>query len=799
MVGALIGETLDRKYRIVRLLGAGGMGSVYEAEHTGTRERVAVKLIRTEKLGSGSEAESRFRREALAASAIDSPHIVRILDSGADEATGDHYLVMEYLVGEDLRALVDRVGPLPAGVALRIAGQALVGLHAAHQAGIVHRDIKPANLFLARRGGGEIQVTVLDFGIAKIHAGRATIAHTTGLTTTGGFLGSPLYMSPEQVQNSKDVDHRTDLWSLGTALYAALAGRAPHQDVEFPGKLIVNICGTSAPPLQERAPWVTRELAAVVRRALAIDPGQRWPSAAALLAALQARLPEGSPEGFALREEMLCGVGAEERASVVPTVAGGGTPAVGRKRILVVEDDDQIGASIVKSLLGEGFEVELETTGTGVAARVEAGVFDLVVLDLMLPGVSGFDILAELRHRSTTPVIVLTARTELEDRLSCFEQGAVDYVSKPFWDGGAHGAHPGADEHGAERAEAPRRARRGGVRRRRAQRAGGRARAPPHEDRSRCARLPRPPHGPRRVPPPDRRRRPPRRGRRPDRRRAHSPPAPGARRRRGVHPDRVGRRLLLLAGGTGRVMRVGGVRTRILLAGALSAALGVAVMFAVFRARTQTLVLETARTALPRLLDRGALRDCTADPAGFAISGPGSASTWAYGGDLAPTSPTAPALDAVDRKLVAGLGVGEVDVHLHSVYGGGVVVSHVATRGPCQVFGSFFPAAHAVERLFQAGILIGLVVSAIGAIVTWLLAVRPLVRRVAALRRAAGFIGSESSYAPVKAIRGTRPPTTSTSSRTRSTGRTSASAWTRRRWKPSGTSCAATSRTSPTT
>ncbi len=293
------------------------MGSVYEAEHTGTGERVAVKLIKTEERRSDEEASARFRREARAASAIDSPHIVRIVDSGTDEATGNLYIVMELLAGEDLQTLVEHAGPLPPGVVLRIAGQALLGLQKAHEKGIVHRDVKPANLFLARRGRGDVKVVIVDFGIAKIRADPSIFPQAASLTTTGGFLGSPLYMSPEQVQDSKDVDHRTDIWSLGTAMYCALTGRAPHQDIGVPGKLIVTICGTPAQRLEERAPWVAPEIAEVVHRALAIDPAKRWPSAAAMLEAIRGLVPDG----FALREEMLVGVGPEQRASVSPLAA----------------------------------------------------------------------------------------------------------------------------------------------------------------------------------------------------------------------------------------------------------------------------------------------------------------------------------------------------------------------------------------------------------------------------------------------------------------------------------------------
>jgi serine/threonine-protein kinase len=298
---ALIGETIDRKYKLVGLLGEGGMGSVYEARHTGTSRRVAVKLIRPDKLAPGSTAESRFRREARAAGAIQSPHIVEILDSGTDETTGHLYLVMEHLAGEDLKHLLDRAGRLPYEVALRIAGQALVGLAKAHAAGVVHRDIKPANLFLARQDEGAVTVKVLDFGVAKLRPDPLRGPETLGLTDTGGFLGSPVYMSPEQVQSSKDVDARADVWSLGCVLYAAITGRAPHQHVESLGRLVLAICGTPASSLRDVAPGVPDEVAAVVHRALAIERAQRTPSAAAMLESIRALLPGG----LALREEML--------------------------------------------------------------------------------------------------------------------------------------------------------------------------------------------------------------------------------------------------------------------------------------------------------------------------------------------------------------------------------------------------------------------------------------------------------------------------------------------------------------
>jgi serine/threonine-protein kinase len=329
-------RTLDQKYALLRLLGRGGMGEVYEAEIVGTGRRVAVKLIHARLIERGVEAESRFRREARAAGATHSAHIVEVLDSGEDKETGDLYLVMEHLRGEDLQHLIAHAGPLLPDVALRIAAQALVGIAAAHDAGIVHRDIKPANLFLVRGEGGEVTVKLLDFGIAKVTHGPLKAALTAGLTRTDGLLGSPLFMSPEQMQSSKGVDERTDLWSLGSVLYAALTGRAPFAHIENVFELLPAIRAEAAPPLRDLAPWVSPETAAAVQRALAVDPDRRYPSAAVMLEEIQALLPGGS----ALRDEMLTGVSPEALALVAvpsPPARHGADPVSGAESTLALD------------------------------------------------------------------------------------------------------------------------------------------------------------------------------------------------------------------------------------------------------------------------------------------------------------------------------------------------------------------------------------------------------------------------------------------------------------------------------
>jgi serine/threonine protein kinase len=271
------------KYEIIRQLGRGGMGVVYEARHLGTNRRVAVKEIVGDAIKKESKLVERFAREARATGAIVTRHIAPVLDAGSDPVTNNPFLVMELLEGEDLQEQINRSGPLAETTAVRIVAQACAGLARAHAAGVVHRDIKPANLFLARRDG-EIVVTLLDFGVARVKQELNSESHT--LTSTGLMHGTPLYMSPEQVVGAKDLDHRTDLWSLGVVLYEVLSGTTPYNELETLGALLVAICSKPAKPLREVAPKVSAQVAAIATKALALDPAERYPNAEALLADL---------------------------------------------------------------------------------------------------------------------------------------------------------------------------------------------------------------------------------------------------------------------------------------------------------------------------------------------------------------------------------------------------------------------------------------------------------------------------------------------------------------------------------
>ena len=312
----MIDSTLGGKYRIERVLGAGGMGTVYAAIDVSTGQRVAVKVIHAHLSADTTAAVARFEREARAAGSIDTEHIARCLDAGTDPASNNPFMVLEYLQGEDLQNLVRRLGPMPPGLALRITAQACLGLRAAHEVSIVHRDIKPANIFLADAGEGRHIVKLLDFGVAKVRRDPSeTHGDTAGLTQTGSILGSPLYMSPEQARSVKNVDHRSDIWSMGVVLYQALAGRTPYEHISGLGDLIIALCSDLPPPVQQFAPWVEPEVAAVIDRALRIVPTERYQTIAAMLDAIMTLLPDG----IGIRDDMLVRLDDGARARTAST------------------------------------------------------------------------------------------------------------------------------------------------------------------------------------------------------------------------------------------------------------------------------------------------------------------------------------------------------------------------------------------------------------------------------------------------------------------------------------------------
>ncbi len=295
-----VGSVIGGRFRIDQVLGAGGMGIVVAATHTELGNRVAIKFMRDEKLKS-AEAVERFIREARAVVQLRTEHVCRVFDVARLD-TGAPYIVMELLAGVDLaRTIASR--PLPATIAVEYVMQAAVALAEAHAAGIVHRDLKPANLFVSRRHDGGPLVKVLDFGIAK-----ALTASDARLTRTRAMLGSPGYISPEQLDSPRDVDGRSDIWALGVTLYQLLSGRLP-----FPGRtateIAVKIVAEDPPPLD-----ADPRLAAVVRRCLEKSPDDRYQDVAALAADLK---PFGGPRA----RKIVATIAQTASVPVLPTPA----------------------------------------------------------------------------------------------------------------------------------------------------------------------------------------------------------------------------------------------------------------------------------------------------------------------------------------------------------------------------------------------------------------------------------------------------------------------------------------------
>ena len=276
------GMMVSTNVRLLRPLGEGGMGAVWVAEHQSLRTQVVVKFMAAD-LVKSAEATARFSREAAAASQVKSPHVVQTFDHGITPE-GTPYIVMELLEGRDLEHHLRASGFLAPREVVAVVQQLARALAKAHERGIVHRDIKPSNVFLCDAGGGELFVKLLDFGIAK--GAKGADSGIVGSTTrTGTFIGSPYYMSPEQVVGAKDIDFRSDLWSLGVVTFEALTGTRPFY-AETVGALALKIHRDPLPKVTEAGPHLPPALDAWFERACAREPSARYTSAREMAEAL---------------------------------------------------------------------------------------------------------------------------------------------------------------------------------------------------------------------------------------------------------------------------------------------------------------------------------------------------------------------------------------------------------------------------------------------------------------------------------------------------------------------------------
>ena len=308
-----VGDVLEGKYRIERVLGRGGMGTVYEGVHTRIHRRVAIKVLKGA-LAANDEMVKRFEREALAASTVKSNHVVEVFDVG-QMPDGERYMILEYLDGESLSARLKRLKTMAPNQIFPLAVEMLEGLDAAHAAGIVHRDLKPANIFIAKDDSGSECVKVLDFGVSKF----ADLTDT--VTQTGAVVGTPFYMAPEQTRGARNAGVRSDIYAVGAILFRALTGRPPFV-AETIHELIAKLISTTPPKVTDVAPTVDPAASAIVDRALEQDPKARYQSAREMIEALVAW--HGRPSAS------VAGAIAAPAADEAPTVA---TPASSLHRL----------------------------------------------------------------------------------------------------------------------------------------------------------------------------------------------------------------------------------------------------------------------------------------------------------------------------------------------------------------------------------------------------------------------------------------------------------------------------------
>jgi eukaryotic-like serine/threonine-protein kinase len=295
------GDILAGKYRVDRVLGVGGMGVVVQATHIQLDQRVALKFMLPEAMAN-AEVAGRFLREARLAVKLKSEHVAKVMDVGTLES-GSPYIVMEYLQGTDLNQVLEKHGPLPFADVAEYVIQACDAVAEAHGLGIVHRDLKPANLFLARRADGSPLVKVLDFGISKANQlGEAGGA----MTKTATMMGSPFFMSPEQMRSAKDVDQRSDVWSMGVVLYQLLTARLPFESDTL-GGIMAAVLQDDPSMLSIYRPDVPHAFEAIVRRCLQRDRNARAQNVGEIAMTLA---PYAPPRAKAIADRVVALAGA---------------------------------------------------------------------------------------------------------------------------------------------------------------------------------------------------------------------------------------------------------------------------------------------------------------------------------------------------------------------------------------------------------------------------------------------------------------------------------------------------------
>lgn len=414
-IGKTFGLILGN-YRVLDRVGAGGMGVVYKAEHLRMRHTVAIKVLPLH-IDQNPQLLARFYAEMRAVARLRHPNIVVAMDAGETHGSTNapvlHYFVMEYVQGQDLEACVKQNGPLPPARACQIIYQVASALEEAHKHNLVHRDIKPSNIMLT----AEDQAKLMDFGLAMHFRNR--------MTEPGILLGTIDYMAPEQARDASKVDVRADIFSLGATFFWCLTGRTPFPPQGSAVQALLERMTQPSPSVRSCCPDVSPELDALVARMMALEPEGRFPTPQAVTRALLR---------FIQRNSMV-----QQRHSSVSGLAtglSGQVAAVSRPhRVLVVDDEEQIRLICQSFLQSDALDCDVACSAAAAQVALAGQSYDLALLDVNMPGMSGLELVRCLRESPPSPnlkIIVFSGHMDGDEMAQLLQGGVDDFLTKPF-------------------------------------------------------------------------------------------------------------------------------------------------------------------------------------------------------------------------------------------------------------------------------------------------------------------------------------------------------------------------------